>query len=182
MNTAKWQLECAVWTHFKAYIHRPGNVHTKTFTMVFTGFSRSSFCYFAVSHFSTIAHVTPVIKKYRLGVNSAHSWEASQVATVFSEGSQAFLWVLHKDFPVAQMVNNLPAIQENLGSILGSGRSRGEENGDALQFSCLENPMHRRAWWATDHGAAEAEITEQLNNYALMRFVGWIFKTFCWNL
>ena len=63
---------------------------------------------------------------------------------------------------MAQMVNNLPAIQENLGSILGSGRSRGEENGDALQFSCLENPMHRGAWWATVHGIAESDTAEQL--------------------
>ena len=81
--------------------------------------------------------------------------------------------MLHKDFPVAQMVNNLPAIQENLGSILGSGRSRGEENGDALQFSCLENPMHRGAWWATVHGIAELDRTERLT---LSLFFPFYFK------
>ena len=29
------------------------------------------------------------------------------------------------------------------GSIPGSGRSLGEENGNPLQYSCLENPMNR---------------------------------------
>ena len=35
-----------------------------------------------------------------------------------------------------------------LGLIPGSGRSPGEGNGNPLQFSCLENPMDRGAWWA----------------------------------
>ena len=33
-------------------------------------------------------------------------------------------------------------------SIPGLGRSPGEGNGNAIQFSCLENPMDRGAWWA----------------------------------
>ena len=32
------------------------------------------------------------------------------------------------------------------GSIPGLGRSPGEGNGSPLQYSCLENPMDRRAW------------------------------------
>ena len=32
------------------------------------------------------------------------------------------------------------------GSMPGSGRSPGEGNGNPLQYSCLENPMDRRAW------------------------------------
>ena len=39
-------------------------------------------------------------------------------------------------------------------SILESGRSPGEGNGNTLQYSCLENPMDRGAWWATVHGVA----------------------------
>ena len=35
---------------------------------------------------------------------------------------------------------------------MGSGRSPGEGNGNPLQYSCLENPMDRGAWWATVHG------------------------------
>ena len=41
------------------------------------------------------------------------------------------------------------------GSIPGSGRSPGEENGSPLQCSCLENPMDRGAWWATVHEVAK---------------------------
>ena len=40
----------------------------------------------------------------------------------------------------------------DLGSIPRSGRSSGERNGTSLQYSCLENPMNRGAWWATVHG------------------------------
>ena len=41
----------------------------------------------------------------------------------------------------------------DLSSILGSGRSPGEENGNPLQDSCLESSTDRGAWRATDHGA-----------------------------
>ena len=47
---------------------------------------------------------------------------------------------------MTQMVKNLPAKVGDLGSILGLGRSPGEGNGNALQHSCLENSMDRRAW------------------------------------
>ena len=45
----------------------------------------------------------------------------------------------------------------DLGSIPGSGRSPGEGNGNPLQYSCLENPMDRGAWWATIHGVAKSQ-------------------------
>ena len=41
-------------------------------------------------------------------------------------------------------------------SIPGSGRSPGEGNSNPLQYSCLENPMDRGAWWATIHGVAKS--------------------------
>ena len=43
----------------------------------------------------------------------------------------------------------------DLGSIPGSGTFPGEGNGNPLQYSCLENPMDRGAWWATVHGVAK---------------------------
>ena len=39
------------------------------------------------------------------------------------------------------------------------GISPGEGNGNPLQYSCLESPMDRGAWWATVHGIAESEMT-----------------------
>ena len=41
----------------------------------------------------------------------------------------------------------------DLALIPGSGRSPGEGNGNPLQYSCLENPMDRGAWWAAVHGS-----------------------------
>ena len=50
------------------------------------------------------------------------------------------------------MVKNLPAVlAEDQVLIPGSGRSPGEGIDNPLQYSCLENPMDRGAWWATVH-------------------------------
>ena len=47
---------------------------------------------------------------------------------------------------------NLPGNEGDVSLILGLGRSPGEGNGNPLQYSCLENPMDRGAWWATVQG------------------------------
>ena len=49
------------------------------------------------------------------------------------------------------------------GSIAGLERSPGEGNGNPLQYSCLENPMDREAWWATVHRVAESQT--QLSDF-----------------
>ena len=57
------------------------------------------------------------------------------------------------------MVKNLLARAGNIrdmGSILGSGRTSGEGNGNLLKYACLENPMDRGAWWARVHGVAKS--------------------------
>ena len=50
------------------------------------------------------------------------------------------------DFPGSSDVKVYAYNAEDLGSIPGSGRSSGEENGNPLQYSCLENPMDGGAW------------------------------------
>ena len=53
----------------------------------------------------------------------------------------------------------------DLGSICGSGRSPGEGNGNPLQYSCLENPMDRGAWWvAKSWGRKELDTTKRLHS------------------
>ena len=63
------------------------------------------------------------------------------------------------------MVKKLPAnavdVRE-VGSIPGSGRSPGGGHGNPLQYSCLENPMDRGAWWANAHSVAESDMTSNL--------------------
>ena len=51
-------------------------------------------------------------------------------------------------------VNNPPANTGDTGSIPGSGRSPGEENGNPFHYSCLENLMDR-VWWATVYGVTK---------------------------
>ena len=55
---------------------------------------------------------------------------------------------------VAHRVKNLPAVQETW--VQSLGREDPLENGNPLQYSCLENPMDRGAWWATVHGVAKS--------------------------
>ena len=45
----------------------------------------------------------------------------------------------------------------NVGSVPGLGRSSGEGNGNPVQYSCLENPMDRGAWWAIVHWVAKSQ-------------------------
>ena len=59
---------------------------------------------------------------------------------------------------VAQPEKNPTAMQEmeDVGSILGSGKSPREGNGNPLQYSCLDNPMDRGSQQATVHGVAKS--------------------------
>ena len=57
---------------------------------------------------------------------------------------------------VGSMVKNLPASAGDVSSIPGSEKSPGEGNGNPLQYSCLENPMDRGAWWAIVHGVTKS--------------------------
>ena len=60
------------------------------------------------------------------------------------------------------MVKNPPAKADvrDLSSIPGLGRSPGGGRGNMLQYSCLENPMDRRASQATVHRVAKSDMTE----------------------
>ena len=65
---------------------------------------------------------------------------------------------LFSGFPGGVRIKNLPASAgdtRDAGSIPGLGRCPGGGNGNLLEYSCLENPMDRGTWWATDRGVAE---------------------------
>ena len=57
------------------------------------------------------------------------------------------------------------------GLIPGLGRSPGEGNGNPLQYSCLENPMDRGAWWATVHGVTKSRT--RLSDFTSLRKRWW---------
>ena len=58
-----------------------------------------------------------------------------------------------RNLGIEQLLRNKDA-----GLITGSGRSPGGENGNPLQYSCLENSMDKGAWRAPVHGVAKSQI------------------------
>ena len=87
--------------------------------------------------------------------------------TPSEEASRSFPWctftvcMIVIGFPGDSAVRNLFACHAgDEGSVPGSGRSPGEGHGHPVQYSCLENPMDRGAWWATVPRIAESDMTE----------------------
>ena len=62
-------------------------------------------------------------------------------------------------FPGGSVVKNPPANAGDAGLIPGLGRAPGEGNGNPIQYSCLENPMDKGAWWAIVYGIAKESDT-----------------------
>ena len=74
---------------------------------------------------------------------------------------------MYPAFQVALVVKNPPANAEDTGLICRLGRSPGGGHGNPLQYSCLENPMDRGAWWTTVHGVAKNRtLLKQLSMHA----------------
>ena len=59
----------------------------------------------------------------------------------------------------------------DLVSIPGLGISPGEGNGNALQYSCLENPMDGGAWWSTVHGVVESQTRLSNFTHSLTQYI-----------
>ena len=64
----------------------------------------------------------------------------------------------HMGFPGGSVVKNPLGNARDAGSIPELGRSPGVGNGKPLQYSCLENSLDRRAWWATVHGVKRLRL------------------------
>ena len=71
------------------------------------------------------------------GVTKSQTWLSTKPST-----ENIWQW---SGFSGDSARKNLPATAGDMGSILGSGRSPGERNGNPLQYFCLENPMDRAA-------------------------------------
>ena len=73
-----------------------------------------------------------------------------------------FLLTMSLGFPGGASGKESSCNAGDTGLIPGSRRSPGEGHGDPLQYSCLENPMDRGAWWAIVHGVEKSQT--QLSN------------------
>ena len=70
--------------------------------------------------------------------------------------SSPSVWPDSKGFPGGSDAKESACRAGDPGSNPWLGRSLGEGNGHPLQYSCLENPMHRGAWRATIHRVAKS--------------------------
>ena len=61
-----------------------------------------------------------------------------------------------------------------------SSFNMGEGNGTPLQYSCLENPMDRGAWWAAVYGVAQSQT--QLKRLSSSSFNTQLSKCCLWAL
>ena len=73
-------------------------------------------------------------------------------------------------FPGGSDSKDSACIMGDPGPIPGSGRSPGEENGNPLQYSCLENSLDRGAWRVPVHGVATYQMTEEWILYFFVYF------------
>ena len=85
---------------------------------------------------------------WKAGFNSGcRTFEGTGETRVqFVEGQR-----IARGMPGSSVVKSLPSSTGDMDSIPASGRAHGEGNGNPFQYSCLRNPMDRRAWWATAH-------------------------------
>ena len=67
-------------------------------------------------------------------------------------------------FPGSSISKEFACNAGDRGSIPWLGKSPGEGYGNPLQYSCLENPMDRGAWWATVHGVAKSQTQQNYIN------------------
>ena len=80
----------------------------------------------------------------------------SKINATINRFELKFTW----GFPGGTVAKNLPVNAGYVGSIPGSGRSPGGENGNLLWYSCLGNPMDRGTWQTTVCGVTkESDMT-----------------------
>ena len=84
------------------------------------------------------------------------------------------------DFPCGSDSKDFACNAEDWGLIPGSGRSPGEGNGNPPQYSRLENPMDRGAWWTIVHGVTKSWT--RLSDNILTTYLYWHQTKLSWRL
>ena len=102
-----------------------------------------------------------------------------------------YIKMIEVDFWASQaalVVKNLPVKRHELGTWVGKiPWRRGEGNGTPVQYSCLENPMDGRAWWAAVHGVTKcrtqlSDFTFTFHCYALEKEMATHSSVLAWRI
>ena len=153
-----------LWFFFPVLTHQEKQPREHPARRIQCSLGRRSWCHYLT--FSNALFLTCVFsagkkKKKRAGVEScdtalpmAKSTFIMPVCFHLQGGRSTF----HRFIILVQMVKTLPAICKTW------VWSPGEGNGNLLQYSCLENPMDRRAWRARVHGSPR--VGHDSNNLA----------------
>ena len=103
------------------------------------------------------------------GVSTIHLSIRLSLLSIFQKYIYVYIYMIWGLPLVAQMVKNLPAVQETWVQPLGWGRSPREGNGNPLQDSCLENSVDRGAWWVIVHRVARVRHNRSTNTFTFIR-------------
>ena len=90
----------------------------------------------------------------------------------FVPGVSILLWASQ----VALVVKNTLTNARDTGLIPGLGRYSGEGNGNSLQYSCLEKPVHRGAWRAIVHGVRKSRMRLRTSSKSKSHLTGSFWK------
>ena len=72
------------------------------------------------------------------------------------------------------MIKNLHAMQDIWVRSLGQEDPLEKENGNPLQYSCLDNSLYRGAWQATVHGVTKSQT--QLSDFYFTEHISILFQ------
>ena len=135
----RWELDTTEWLHFHFHaLEKEMATHSSVLAWRIPGTGEPSRLPSMRSH----------------GVR--HDWSDLAAAAAALFCYQLHSYTVSLASLVAQIVKNLPAMQETRVQSLG-WEDAGEGNGNPLQYSCLDNPMDRGAWQATVHGVANSQ-------------------------
>ena len=100
-------------------------------------------------------------------------WRVTSIKPWFHNGLKVI--GLPNNYLVAQTVKNPPAMQETQVRPW-IGKIPWRRNGNPLRYSCLGNPMDRRAWQVIVYRVAESDMTDRLT-LTVVKFVWGFFSS-----
>ena len=104
----------------------------------------------------TELHTCTVLCRQRCFMFYKRKWDLGKGLMTTQEGQRLLRsQPIQVTLVVKNLLDNTGDLRDT-GSIPGLGRSPGEGHSNPLQYSCLENPMDREAWWATVPGVTQS--------------------------